>query len=293
MSPINKKGLGRGLSALFGDAELEPKENESLNPQNESLNPQNEALIGDLNRNRFQPRLHFDEQKLEELAQSIRKNGIIQPIAVRTDVNNSERYEIVAGERRWLAAQKAGLHKVPIVVLKLNDNEALEVSIVENIQRDDLNIIEEAKGYKRLSDEFGYDHEKIAKFMSKSRSHVSNTLRLLNLPEDIIGMIEEGNLTAGQARPLIGLSNATQIAEEIVSKKLSARSVELLTRKEKGVQKPGFKIDSNIMNEQKKIEEILGLKVNILNKSNNSGRLIIEYKDLDQFEFISKLLKKR
>lgn len=286
MSPINKKGLGRGLSALFGDAELEPKENESLNPQNE-------ALIGDLNRNRFQPRLHFDEQKLEELAQSIRKNGIIQPIAVRTDVNNSERYEIVAGERRWLAAQKAGLHKVPIVVLKLNDNEALEVSIVENIQRDDLNIIEEAKGYKRLNDEFGYDHEKIAKFMSKSRSHVSNTLRLLTLPLDVINMIEEGNITAGQARPLIGLVNATEIAEKIVSKKLSARSVELLSRSAKGVQKTGYRIDSNILNEQHKIEEVLGLKVSILNKSNNKGKLVIQYDNLEQFDFISNLLKKR
>ena len=275
------------MSALFGDEKFEPKKSEVSSNQNK-------VLIGDLKRNRFQPRTIFNEAKLEELAQSIKKNGIIQPIAVRpNNENETENYEIIAGERRWLAAQKAGLHEVPIVILDLNDNESLEVAIVENIQRDDLNIIEEAKGYKRLSDEFGYDHEKIAKFMSKSRSHVSNTLRLLNLPEDIIGMIEEGNLTAGQARPLIGLSNATQIAEEIVSKKLSARSVELLTRKEKGVQKPGFKIDSNIMNEQKKIEEILGLKVNILNKSNNSGRLIIEYKDLDQFEFISKLLKKR
>ena len=275
------------MSALFGDEKFEPKKSEVSSNQNK-------VLIGDLKRNRFQPRTIFNEAKLEELAQSIKKNGIIQPIAVRpNNENETENYEIIAGERRWLAAQKAGLHEVPIVILDLNDNESLEVAIVENIQRDDLNIIEEAKGYKRLSDEFGYDHEKIAKFMSKSRSHVSNTLRLLNLPEDIIGMIEEGNLTAGQARPLIGLSNATQIAEDIVSKKLSARSVELLTRKEKGVQKPGFKIDSNIMNEQKKIEEILGLKVNILNKSNNSGRLIIEYKDLDQFEFISKLLKKR
>jgi ParB family chromosome partitioning protein len=235
--------------------------------------------------------MQFNQAAIDELAKSIKKNGLIQPIAVRHDKNGT--YEIVAGERRWLAAQKAGLHEVPIIILDLDDNESLEVAIVENIQRDDLNIIEEAKGYKRLSDEFGYDHEKIAKFMSKSRSHVSNTLRLLTLPKDVIGMIEEGNLTAGQARPLIGLSNATQIAEEIVSKKLSARSVELLTRREKGVQKPGFKIDSNIMNEQKKIEEILGLKVNILNKSNNSGKLIIEYKDLDQFEFISGLLKKR
>jgi ParB family chromosome partitioning protein len=287
MNSSKKKGLGRGLSALFGDEKFEPKKSEVSSNQNK-------VLIGDLKRNRFQPRTIFNEAKLEELAQSIKKNGIIQPIAVRpNNENETENYEIIAGERRWLAAQKAGLHEVPIVILDLNDNESLEVAIVENIQRDDLNIIEEAKGYKRLSDEFGYDHEKIAKFMSKSRSHVSNTLRLLNLPEDIIGMIEEGNLTAGQARPLIGLGNDTQIAEEIVSKKLSARSVELLTRKEKGVQKPGFKIDSNIMNEQKKIEEILGLKVNILNKSNNSGRLIIEYKDLDQFEFISKLLKKR
>jgi ParB family chromosome partitioning protein len=287
MSSSKKKGLGRGLSALFGDQKPEPQKKESVSAQNT-------ALISDLKRNHYQPRIFFNETKLEELALSIQKNGIIQPIAVRPNTESgSENYEIIAGERRWLAAQKAGLHEVPIIILDLNDNESLEVAIVENIQRDDLNIMEEAKGYKRLSEEFGYDHEKIAKFMSKSRSHVSNTLRLLTLPKDVIGMIEEGNLTAGQARPLIGLSNATQIAEEIVSKKLSSRSVELLTRREKGVHKPGFKIDSNIMNEQKKIEEMLGLKVNILNKSNNSGKLIIEYKNLDQFEFISGLLKKR
>ena len=285
MSPARKKGLGRGLSALFGDEKFEPKKNESINTQNK-------ASIGDLNRNRFQPRIHFDEKKLEELAQSIKKNGIIQPIAVRADLNNSERYEIVAGERRWLAAQKAGLHEVPIVILELNDNEALEVSIVENIQRDDLNIIEEAKGYKRLADEFKYDHEKIAKFMSKSRSHVSNTLRLLSLPDNVIGLIEEGNLTAGQARPLIGLVNATEIAEEIVSKKLSARRVEILIREKKSPQKVGLRIDANITSEENKIEEILGLKTSIINKSNNSGKIIIEYRDLEQFEFISKLLKK-
>ena len=285
MKNQKKKGLGRGLSALFGDQESEPKEEKIINNQNK-------ALIGDLNRNRYQPRLHFDEKKLDELAQSIKKNGIIQPIAVRPDINNSERYEIIAGERRWLAAQKAGLHEVPIILLNLDDNEALEVAIVENIQRDDLNIIEEAKGYKRLSEEFDYDQEKIAKFMSKSRSHISNTLRLLTLPNDIIGMIEEGNLTAGQARPLIGLINATEIAEEIVSKKLSARSVELLIREKKGPQKTGFKIDSNILSEQRKIQEILGLTVAIKNKSNNSGKIIIDYKDLEQFGFISNLLKK-
>jgi len=265
---------------------LEPKEKKAINNQNK-------ALIGNLKRNRYQPRLYFDEVKLNELANSIKKNGIIQPIAVRTDQNNTEKFEIIAGERRWLAAQRAGLHEVPIIILELDDNEALEVAIVENIQRDDLNVIEEAKGYRRLSDEFEYDHEKIASFMSKSRSHISNTLRLLTLPRDVIGMIEEGNLTAGQARPLIGLINASKIAEEVVSKKLSARSVELLIRHQKGSQKVGFKTDSNIINEQKKIEEILGLKVNIQNKSNNSGKVVIEYKDLDQFEFISNLLKNR
>ena len=286
MSPIKKKGLGRGLSALFGDETIDEKETKDTHYQNK-------ALIGDLNPNQFQPRLNFDERKLEELSKSIKKNGIIQPIAVRRDKNNSERFEIIAGERRWIAAQRAGLHEVPIVILDLNDNESLEVAIVENIQRDDLNVIEEAKGYKRLSDEFGYDHERISKYMSKSRSHVSNTLRLLSLPKDVIAMIEEGNLTAGQARPLIGLANASNIAEEIVSKRLSSRSVELLVRTKKGVQKPGIRIDSNIINEQEKLEDILGLKVNIKNKSNNSGTIQIKYENLDQFELISDLLKKR
>tara|TARA_A100000164_G_scaffold366211_1_gene386738 strand:- start:210 stop:1073 length:864 start_codon:yes stop_codon:yes gene_type:complete len=286
MSTSKKKGLGRGLSALFGDQQPEPKEQKKTQ---KSLS----AGISDLRPNKYQPRAHFNEEKLLELANSIKKNGIIQPIAVRNDRQDPERYEIVAGERRWLAAQKAGLHEVPINVLDLDDNEALEVAIVENIQRDDLNIIEEAKGYQRLSEEFGYDHEKIAKFMSKSRSHISNTLRLLSLPPDVIGLIEEGNLTAGQARPLIGLSNATNIAEEIVSKKLSARSVELLARNKKGPQKSGqTSIDTNILNEQKSIEERLGLNVNIQNKKNNSGKISILYKNLEQFELISNLLKR-
>ena len=286
MSSTKKKGLGRGLSALFGDEKYEPKKKENINAQNK-------APIFDLSSNRYQPRLHFDENKLEELTQSIKKNGVIQPIAVRPDSNNSERYEIIAGERRWLAAQKAGLHEVPIIVLELSDSEALEVAIVENIQRDDLNAIEEAKGYKRLSDEFEYDQEKISRFMSKSRSHISHTLRLLTLPESVIAMIEEGSLTAGQARPLIGLSNANEIAEEIVSKKLSARNVELLVRNKKGLQKNGLRTDANILDEENRIQEILGLKTNIRNKTNNSGRIIIEYKNLEQFEFIANLLKKR
>lgn len=286
MTKSKKKGLGKGLSALFGDQNSDTKKDYKVSQNRANVS------IGDLSPNKYQPRVNFDQKKLEELANSIKKNGIIQPIAVREDKVDPGRYEIVAGERRWLAAQKANLHQVPIVILDLNDVEALELAIVENIQRDDLNIIEEAKGYKRLSEEFGYDHEKIAKFMSKSRSHISNTLRLLTLPKDVVSMIEEGSLTAGQARPLIGLPSATNIAEEIVSKNLSARSVEVLVRGKKAPQKSGFlRIDSNILDEQNKIQDFLGLKVNILNKKNNSGKIIIEYKDLDQFELVSKLLK--
>ena len=184
-----KKGLGRGLTALFGDQAHEKEKKKAPIAGNIKVQ------VGDLSPNKYQPRVHFDEDKLDELANSIKKNGIIQPIAVREDKQDASRYQIVAGERRWLAAQRAGLHEVPIVILDLDDNEALEVAIVENIQRDDLNVIEEAKGYQRLVKEFGYDHEKISQFMSKSRSHVSNTLRLLSLPEDIIGLIEEGKLT--------------------------------------------------------------------------------------------------
>jgi|TARA_B100001540_G_scaffold250080_1_gene225961 ParB family chromosome partitioning protein len=277
-----KKGLGKGLSALFGDQ----KKDQNTNKKAENLT---KALIGDLARNKYQPRTIFDDEKLKELSASIKKNGIIQPIAVRKSKSSKETYEIVAGERRWLAAQKAGLHEVPITILDLNDSETLEVAIVENIQREDLNIIEEAKGYKRLHEEFGYDQDKIAKFMSKSRSHVSNTLRLLNLPKDIISMLEQGELTAGQARPLIGMPNASSIAEEIVAKKLSARSIEnLKKRKEKS-----FTVDPNIFEVQRELERVLGYRIQIVNKKNNSGKLVVEYKNLDQLEYISNLLKNK
>ena len=280
---MKKKGLGRGLSALFGDEKpLEKRQQTSKS---------NMISISDLIRNPYQPRQNFKEEKLEELANSIRKNGIIQPIAVRLNKNETGKYEIVAGERRWLAAQKAGLHEIPVSILDLSDAESLEVAIVENIQRDDLNPIEEAKGYKRLNEEFKYDHESISKLMSKSRSHISNTLRLLTLPSDVISMLEEGTLTSGQARPLIGISNASSIAEEIVSKNYSARKVEYLVRNKKGNPKEKI-VDANIIKAQEKIQKSLGLKVNILNKKNNSGKVTIEYKDLDQFELISDLLTK-
>ena len=283
MSSGNKKGLGRGLSALFGDDK--PKEENLLKKE------LNVVSIGDLSRNPYQPRQSFNESKLEELSNSIKKNGIIQPIAVRLKKDEPGKYEIVAGERRWLAAQKAGLHNIPVNILDLTDVESLEVAIVENIQRDDLSPIEEARGYKRLSDEFKYDHESISRLMSKSRSHISNTLRLLTLPSDVIAMLEEGSITSGQARPLIGITNASSIAEEIVSKNYSARKVEYLVKAKKS-KNPNKLYDANILKAQEKIEKKLGLKVNISNKKNNSGKITIEYKDLDQFELVSDLLTK-
>ena len=285
MSTGKKKGLGRGLSALFGDEKPKDKAQE--------INKSNTVSISDLSRNPNQPRQYFSEQKLEELANSIKKNGVIQPIAVRQSKSDTNKYEIVAGERRWLAAQRAGLHEIPVNILELSDLESLEVAIVENIQRDDLTPIEEARGYKRLSDEFKYDHEDISKLMSKSRSHISNTLRLLTLPNDIIAMLEEGSLTSGQARPLIGLANASSIAEEIVSKNYSARKVEYLVKGKKVSKNKKNNYDANIYKAQERIEKVLGLKVAIVNKKNNSGKIIIDYSDLEQFEFLSELLMKR
>tara|TARA_A100001037_G_C15049901_1_gene589590 strand:+ start:180 stop:1022 length:843 start_codon:yes stop_codon:yes gene_type:complete len=280
MNPA-KKGLGRGLSALFGDIE---KKSGTIDSK------VNKISIANIQRSRYQPRSIFDQEKLNELSDSIKENGVIQPIAVRANKYEPGKYEIVAGERRWLAAQKAGLNDVPVVVLNIDDQKSLEIGIVENVQRQDLNAIEEARGYQRLVKEFGYDHDKISKFMSKSRSHISNTLRLLNLPEDIIGLIEEGKLTAGQARPLIGMPNASEIAENIVKKKVAAREVETIVKIKKI--KKNIDEDPNIAFVKNEIESRLGLTVEILNKKNNSGKIIIKYKSLDQFELISKKLRK-
>jgi ParB family chromosome partitioning protein len=285
MSKGKRKGLGRGLSALFGDQSPKEKTVQTV--------VQNKVSISDLSRNPYQPRQSFNEKKLDELSNSIKKNGIIQPIAVRPKALEIGKYEIVAGERRWLAAQRAGLHEIPVNILDLSDVESLEVAIVENIQRDDLNPVEEAKGYQRLSEEFKYDHESISKLMSKSRSHISNTLRLLTLPQIVISMLEEGSLTSGQARPLIGLINASDIAEEIVSKNYSARKVEYLVKSQKVSKSKKPNDDANILKAQERIEKILGLKVYISNKKNNSGKITIVYQDLEQFELVSNLLIKR
>ncbi len=278
-----KKGLGRGLSALFGDIE---KKSESSQIQ------ANKIPIADLERNKYQPRTIFDEEKLAELSSSIKQNGVIQPIAVRPNKYEAGKFEIVAGERRWLAAQKAGLNEVPVVVLNVDDQKSLEIAIVENVQRQDLNVIEEARGYQRLIKEFAYDHEKISKFMSKSRSHISNTLRLLSLPKDIIGLMEEGKLTAGQARPLIGMPNASEVAENIVKKKVTAREVESLAKIKKGGKSTKKTEDPNITFVRNEIESKLGMNVEIVNKKNNSGKITIKYQSLDQFELISKKLRK-
>lgn len=283
MSDQKKRGLGRGLSSLFGDAK-------SAEKNHEKIATSQRVLISDIGRNPYQPRINFDEDKLKDLSASIKQNGVIQPIAVRRSLNESSKYEIIAGERRWLAAQKAGLHEVPIIILDLTDSESLEVAIVENIQREDLNSVEEAKGYQRLIDEFRYDQEKVAKLMSKSRSHISNTLRLLTLPVDVISMIEEGQITAGQARPLIGLSDPSSIAEAIYRKKMSARDVEKFVKHKKSANQNSTSVDANIESIEKKLEEHLGLKVTINNKKNNSGKVTVEYKDLSQFDMLNRLL---
>jgi len=285
----NKKGLGRGLMSLFGD------QTQEVSVKDEPNSSYLLVSIGDLAKNRFQPRNYFDEKKIEELSQSIKKNGLIQPIAVRKGKN--EEYEIIAGERRWLAAQKAGLHEVPVIVLNLNDTQSLEIAIVENIQREDLNSIEEAKGYDRLIKEFKYDHEKLSEFMGKSRSHISNTLRLLTLPVDVIQLVDEGKLTAGQVRPLVGRFNASKIAMQVLKEKLSARSIENIVKREKESENNRFtipkKTDANTLLAQRLIEENLGLNTKIITKKNNSGKVVIEFNNVDQFEMLSKLLTKK
>ena len=284
-----KKGLGRWLMSLFGDQEISV-------PKGDIKTDYFSISISNLVANKFQPRTYFDKEKIEELAQSIKQNGLIQPIIVRPHSEEGV-YEIIAGERRCMAAQNAGLHEVPVVVLKINDVQALELAIVENIQREDLNVIEEAKGYDRLMKEFSYDHEKLADFMGKSRSHISNTLRLLTLPEEVIKMVDEGKLTAGQVRPLVGRYNAREIANSILKEKLSARSVENLVKNQKDAEgKKGTsksKTEPNVSLAQRQIEESLGLKTKVVSRKNNSGKIIVEFNNLDQFEMLSKRLIKK
>ena len=260
-----KKGLGRGLSSLIGETKAE-------------INI-NKVSISDLESNKFQPRKTFDEESLQDLTNSIKERGIIQPIIVRKSSDDSSKYEIIAGERRWLSAQKAGLHEVPVVITDVDDLKSLEFAIIENVQRNDLNVVEEARGYQRLIDEFSYDQEKVAKFIGKSRSHIANFLRLLNLPEAVLKLIENQKLTPGHAKILVGLNNAEFVANKIIEKNLSVRQSENFVKIFK-IKKHPLKSskDTNIEALESSIREKIGLNILIKNKKNNKGTLILEYK---------------
>jgi len=274
----SKKGLGRGLSSLIGDSEVSETSNK--------------ISISSIVRNKYQPRKKFDNESLEDLTRSIKERGIIQPIIVRKSDNQDDKFEIIAGERRWQAAQKAGLHELPAIVIKADNLKSLEFAIVENVQRKDLNPIEEAEGYKRLIDEFKYDQEKVSKFIGKSRPYIANCLRLLNLPQKIIKLIIEEKISQGHAKILVGLNNAEVIAEKIVSKKLSVRQTENLVRLFKNNKiKSLFKKDSNILNIENELTNKIGMRVFINNKKNNTGILVFEYKAIDQLDRLINIVK--
>ena len=273
-----KKGLGRGLSSLIGETKNEIDFNK--------------LSISDLVSNKFQPRKIFDEENLEDLTNSIKERGIIQPIIVRKSSENISKYEIIAGERRWLAAQKAGLHEVPVVITDADDLKSLEFAIIENVQRNDLNAIEEAHGYQRLIQEFSYDQEKVAEFIGKSRSHITNSLRLLTLPDAVLKLIETKKITAGHAKILVGLDNAEFVAKKIIEKNLSVRQAENFVKIFK-IKKQSLKgsRDINLQSLEISIREKIGLNVLIKNKKNNSGSIVFEYKDLDQLNKIIEIVK--
>ena len=273
-----KKGLGRGLSSLIGENKVESQKNQ--------------LSISELVPNKYQPRKIFDKNNLDELTNSIKERGMIQPIVVRKSNDDISKFEIIAGERRWLAAQRAGLHNVPVVITEADDLKSLEFAIVENVQRHDLNPLEEAQGYKRLIDEFSYDQEKVSKFIGKSRSHITNSLRLLTLPQDVIKLIETQKITAGHAKILVGLSNASFVASKILEKKLSVRQAETFVRvfKNKKI-KSSKKKDTNIVALELSISNKIGINVDIQNNHRNKGKISFEYKDLDQLNKIIDIIK--
>ena len=273
-----KKGLGRGISSLIGDT------------KNTSL--KNKISISEIVRGKYQPRKMFNKEILEELSNSIRERGVVQPIIVRKSREFNNKYEIVAGERRWLASQNAGLNEIPAVVIEADDIKALEFAIVENVQRSDLNPVEEATGYKRLMDEFGYDQEKVGKFIGKSRAHIANCLRLLTLPKDVINLIVTGKITQGHAKVLVGMENANLLAKKIVEKKLSVRQAENLVNLFKKPKKIKLILkDSNLKELENILINKLGIRVSIKNKRNNSGSISFDYKDLDQLNKLIYIIK--
>ncbi len=273
-----KKGLGRGLSSLIGETKVEYKKNQ--------------LSVNDLVPNKYQPRKIFDEVTLEDLTNSIKERGVIQPIIVRKSNDNDSKYEIIAGERRWLAAQKAGLNNVPVVITEADDLKSLEFAIVENVQRHDLNSLEEAQGYKRLIDEFSYDQEKVSKFIGKSRSHITNSLRLLTLPDDVMRLIEKQRLSAGHAKILVGLENASFVANKIIEKKLSVRQSEKFVKIFKTTKnKLKVKKDPNIRELENSLSEKIGLNVAIKSNKQNKGTITFSYKEIDQLNKIIEIIK--
>ena len=273
-----KKGLGRGLSSLIGETKIESKTNK--------------LSLSEIVPNKYQPRKNFEESYLDDLTNSIKERGVVQPIIVRKSQTEDTKYEIIAGERRWLAARKAGLHDIPVVVTEADDLKSLELAIVENVQRHDLNPLEEAQGYKRLIDEFSYDQEKVSKFIGKSRSHITNCLRLLTLPLDVIKLIEDKKITAGHAKILVGLNNASFVATKIYEKKLSVRQAENFVKIFKGNKKKiNFSKDANIADLEKSISDKMGLTVTIKNTKKNSGTITLTYKEIDQLNKIVDILK--
>ena len=272
-----KKGLGRGLSSLIGETKVNIQKNK--------------IAISDIVPNKYQPRKIFDEDNLNDLTQSIKERGILQPIIVRKSNDDNSKFEIIAGERRWLAAQKANLHEVPVVITEADDLKSLEFAIVENVQRHDLNPLEEAQGYRRLIDEFFYDQEKVSKFIGKSRSHITNSLRLLSLPENVIKLIEAQKLTAGHAKILVGLENASFVANKIVEKKLTVRQAENFVKMFKNKKHKSNNKDANIKDLEISVSNKIGLNVLIQNKKNNKGKITLEYKGLDQLNKIINIIK--
>ena len=273
-----KKGLGRGLSSLIGESKVE--------------NKTNKLSLSDIIPNKYQPRKNFEEEYLEDLTSSIIERGVIQPIIVRKSNENTSKFEIIAGERRWLAARKAGLHEIPVVITEADDLKSLEFAIVENVQRHDLNPLEEAQGYKRLIDEFSYDQEKVSKFIGKSRSYITNTLRLLNLPSEVLKQVEEQKISAGHAKILVGLDNSAFIANKIIEKKLSVRQAENFVKIFK--KKPNsIKIvkDPNITSLEQSISDKIGLNVSIKNNKRNKGTITLSYHDIDQLNKIIDIIK--
>jgi ParB family chromosome partitioning protein len=273
-----KKGLGRGLSSLIGETKVEAQKNQ--------------LPITDLIPNKYQPRKNFDEANLEDLTNSIKERGIIQPIIVRKSNNENLKFEIIAGERRWLAAQRAGIHNVPVVITEADDLKSLEFAIVENVQRHDLNPLEEAQGYKRLINEFSYDQEKVSKFIGKSRSYITNSLRILTLPDEVIKLIESNKLSTGHAKILVGLENAGFVANKIIENKLSVRQAENFVQLfKKKRQKSKITKDTNIIALELSISNKIGLNVEIQNNKRNKGKISFEYKDLDQLNKIIDIIK--